>query len=405
MPKAISVTGAIVFALASYVYSEEAPSISLEELKAKADAIMKLDNVSARRDIDIVFTLVDRLLDGKQGEEAEMYLVRGLQVFPWNLKYQTRYAEMLDGQGKHEQAQDKAALVINYGETDELIERAGIILKKAPIGGFAEISALPGTGHCVVLVPLQGCDRWLIAHTRDELSSTLGIPVFIHAVTMKYPPASRDRRQSIINMIRKQIIKRMNDIQVVAGMKILGLTKEDLNKETNALKLIRQLLQSSSPDTIAQFEAKLADSIGKDPQWNADQLQTTLSRAVDHYRRKNIAYLGITPVDIYAEDFNYLFGWAKSSCGIMSYRRFTADFNAENPNQERLVKRTLMQCLSSVGIIYGLERCTDPTCARAYPNSLEEHDAKTGQLCAECRNGFQTIFEQDKSSMRGKPRQ
>jgi len=115
---------------------------------------------------------------------------------------------------------------------------------------------------------------------------------------------------------------------------------------------------------------------------------------VKPYRRKNVAYLGITSVDIYAKDYNFLFGWANRSGGIMSYRRFTAAFNNDIPNQDRLIKRTLMQCLSSVGHIYGIKRCTNPTCARAYPNSLSEHDAKNGTLCSECENGFRIKFEQ-----------
>ncbi len=116
------------------------------------------------------------------------------------------------------------------------------------------------------------------------------------------------------------------------------------------------------------------------------------------YRRKNVAYLGITSVDIYARDYNFLFGWANRLCGIMSYCRFTADFNDDIPNQERLVKRALMQSQSSVGLIYGLKRCTDPTCARAYPNSLSEHDAKKGTLCSECRKNFRTTFGQQNKS-------
>jgi predicted Zn-dependent protease len=36
----------------------------------------------------------------------------------------------------------------------------------------------------------------------------------------------------------------------------------------------------------------------------------------------------------------------------------------------------------------GVPRCIDPMCARAYPASLEEHDAKGDKLCEVCRAGF-----------------
>lgn len=113
-----------------------------------------------------------------------------------------------------------------------------------------------------------------------------------------------------------------------------------------------------------------------------------LFKAVKPFHRKKVGYLGVTSLDIYAKDYNFLFGWASPSGGIMSYHRFKADFNDEIPNKERLVKRTIMQSLSSAGYIFGVERCTAPTCARAYPHSLAEHDAKDAKLCPACRNGF-----------------
>lgn len=394
MSKILSVMLTLVFTLTSWVFSEELQSTSLKELRAQADEVLRLSNVSARKDIDVVFKLVDQLLEENQQEDAEKYIAQGLEHFPWNLKYQMTYAEMLAKKGKQGNAEEKAALVFQYGETEELIQRARKLLNKDPLPQFAEISSLPGTAHCVALVPFQECDNWLIARIKEELSTTLGIPVYIQTINTKYPPSSRDRRQDTLNRLRKEFMKNMDDIQVADGMKKLDLTKRDLEEEGNVLKLMKYLLRSSGAEAIAQFDAYLEDSIGKDPQWNADQLQTSLFRAVKPYRRRNVAYLGITSVDIYAKDYNFLFGWANRSGGIMSYHRFTAAFNNDIPNQDRLIKRTLMQCLSSVGHIYGIKRCTNPTCARAYPNSLAEHDAKKGTLCSECTNGFKTKFEQ-----------
>ncbi len=392
MSRAITLVLVLVFTLTAYAFSEQAPLIPLEELRRQADDVLRQPNVSARKDIEVVFKLVDRLFAEKQQEDAEKYLVKGLEHFPWNLKYQMVYAEMLSKKGQQKKAEERAALVLKYAETDELIEWARKILRKGLLAKFAVISTLPGVDYCVVLVPFQGCDRWLIARIKDELSHTLRIPVLIQTIHTRYPPSSRDRRQAIINRLRKELIEKMNDIQVADGMKSLGLAKEDLKEDDNVVRLMKYLLQRSGAEPIARFEVLINDSTGKDPQWDADQLQDTLFQAVAPYRRKNVAYLGITPVDMYARDYNFLFGWANTSGGIMSYRRFTADFNDELPNQDRLIKRTFMQSLASVGHIYGIKRCTNPTCARAYPNSLPEHDAKEGKLCSECSNGFKTKF-------------
>jgi predicted Zn-dependent protease len=52
----------------------------------------------------------------------------------------------------------------------------------------------------------------------------------------------------------------------------------------------------------------------------------------------------------------------------------------------------LKQALSSTGLLFGLQRCINPTCARAYANGLTEHDAKQPKLCAACDEAFAKRF-------------
>lgn len=47
--------------------------------------------------------------------------------------------------------------------------------------------------------------------------------------------------------------------------------------------------------------------------------------------------------------------------------------------------------------MFGIQCCTDPTCARAYPHSLEEHDAKSEALCPACQHGFDTKLRRKKA--------
>jgi len=394
MSKKVLLILTLAIILTPVVFSREIQTNSPSMLRVQADKVLAQTNVSARADIDVVFKLIDRLLEEKQFDDAEKYIVKGLEHFPWNLKYQMIYAELLANSGRREKAEEKATLVFKYGETGELIERARKLLNKDPLPEFAKFSTLPGTNHCVVLVPLQDCDKWLIVRIKEELSATLGIPIYIQTIDMKYPAFSRDRRNIILDQIKQRVIKEIDDSQINYAMKALNLTRKDLDKEDNVIKLMKYMLRSYDAKALKEFEVALEESKGKDPQWNADQLQTMLSVTITPYRRKNVAYLGVTSEDIYARDYNFLFGWANRLCGIMSYRRFTADFNDETPNQERLIKRTVMQSLSSIGLIYGLKRCTNPTCARAYPHSLSEHDAKDGTLCPECRSRFRKIFGQ-----------
>jgi predicted Zn-dependent protease len=101
-----------------------------------------------------------------------------------------------------------------------------------------------------------------------------------------------------------------------------------------------------------------------------------------------LGILGITREDIYENDYNFLFGWAYKKLGVMSYARFALG----NPTREQFEKRVVMQGLSSIGLVIGIPRPTNPNCARAYPNSLEEHDRKEDKLCEECRANLRQLY-------------
>src|SRR5206468_9105996 len=114
-------------------------------------------------------------------------------------------------------------------------------------------------------------------------------------------------------------------------------------------------------------------------------------KAVDGSGR---GYLGMTDMDLYSNESRYVFGLAAMglNCGIFSYRRYTSALLDEPPNRARLRERTLKQALSSVGLLFGLQRCTEPTCARAYANDLAEHDSKQPKLCVACNEAFAKRF-------------
>lgn len=362
---------------------------SLDYLQREADSILSQPNVTARRDINIVFELVDKLIEKNKRENAEQYLIKGLEINPWNLKYQILHAKILADKGYRDRAKEKAELVLEHSEKEELIQDALFLVGKPPLPNFEKIHYLAGTDYRVVLVPMQECEKWLILQLKDKISASLGIPVQIQTIKVVYPPYRRDQRGATLNVIRRNIKKEISNQDIAKALKRLNLSEQDLADEKKLLTFLRYIMPVTQ---WIDFEKKLEESKDKYPQWDASELQTVLFQAVKHYRRNNIAYLGVTSADIYAMDYNFLFGWAYDEGGVISYHRFSADFNHEVPNQARLIKRTYMQALSSIGFVYGIKRCTNPMCARAYPHSLAEHDAKLGTLCPECKKGFKKLF-------------
>jgi len=69
MPKAMYVLLMVTVALVGNpILSLGEQASELDQLRQKADAVLAQSNVSARRDIGIVFELVDRLLEEDQSE-------------------------------------------------------------------------------------------------------------------------------------------------------------------------------------------------------------------------------------------------------------------------------------------------------------------------------------------------
>jgi predicted Zn-dependent protease len=394
MYRKISLISLILLQITSVVCAQEESRPTIQELKEQADAVLGRSNVSARRDIDVVFELADRLLEIQETDSAEGYLYKGLQHDPWDLEHQIVYANLLEAKGEVGVSVEKARFVLQYAECEAVIDKAKQLLGIPLTSDFQNIQRLPEANYSVVLVPLQNCEKWLISKLKADISHTLGVPVYIQKVTAQYPEPSRDLRGQLLNRIRRQIEKEgLKDPQLASAMKELNLNQADLRNDTNIIRLMERLLAASGGTAIERFQSNLKDAEGKNPQWSAAGLQAVLFKSVAPYRGQKIAYLGITSEDIYEKDYNFLFGWANPRGGVMSYHRFTAVFNDELPNQDRLIKRTKMQALSSIGHIYGIKRCTNPTCARAYPHSLSEHDAKEGTLCAQCEGGFKKLFE------------
>jgi predicted Zn-dependent protease len=183
-----------------------------------------------------------------------------------------------------------------------------------------------------------------------------------------------------------QLAEISNDMKIKA---------EDLGNDETVVDVYREaLLRSEGQDAADEFSAAMEVPAAKREQWEIADLNDHMKKAIKPYRKKKIGYMGVANADAFSGKSNFIFGIAENKrySSMITYRRFTADFNEEPPNPDRLVERTLKQALSSTGFMFGVRRCSDPTCARAYPHNLAEHDAKKVHLCSRCRNGLAKAF-------------
>ncbi len=177
-----------------------------------------------------------------------------------------------------------------------------------------------------------------------------------------------------------------------------SLTSDDLEDDENIVRVFTTIARKHGGGRKAkEFAAMIARLRNSPKQWDAADLMTVLENAVKSYRRPRARFLGITRKDMFSEGSSFLFGQTKhGKCGIVAYGRFLADFHDEPPRRSRLLRRTVTQCLSSTGFLFRVKRCGDPTCARAYPHSVAEHDIKEERLCPDCKKGFDKAFGRDK---------
>ena len=374
---------------------------TLDELREKAAKVMALrDNVAARGRIREVWNLVDRLDQLGKTKEMSKYLEFGLKHDPWALKYQLLYAKILKSKGQQYKATEKAELVANYAETDDLINGAYALLGKKPIPKIPPISTIEADDYALIIVPIGEVDTWLLWRLERSLHEVLGIPVYIKDASIPLPTPKRNRLKQFIDLNRRVMaFNKMMAADIKEILAELNLDEKALEKDEIVIKVMRILAEKKGGEkAVQEYEQFLKRAEQMDRQWDMSDLLKNIRKAIYPYKKSKIGFLGVAKVDVFSHNTNYVFGTGVrgKQYGIISYCRFTTDFNNDPPNSDRLYQRTLKQAISTTGNMYGLPRCTSPICVRAYPNNLAEHDAKSAVLCQTCKEGFQKIFHAKK---------
>lgn len=368
------------------------PAIS--ELRTRVDNLLaSRDSVTIRHGVADVFALADRLLAAGQQDDAMRYLSAGLKHNAWALDYQMRYAEIAGQRGEPEVAGEKAGLVREHTERDDLFVRAQKVLGQPPLPPVLPMQEIQDNTTTLVLVPVGPADRCVLNDLSQDLGRFLRVPVIVRDAGVRLPEYARDPVAVYLANIRTNLIHEMKtDIRLALFFKRKGINEATLRADEGVITACRHLsFQSGGTNALARFDAGLRDLRKVPRQWDMDKMLQSLQAAVQPYLTRSTCFIGVANLDAFAGQSNYLFGTAQNNGhhGMIAYRRFTAEFNRENESRRRLVDRALKQVLSSFGFMLGVQRCSTPTCARAYPHNLAEHDAKSSRLCPACRAGFE----------------
>src|SRR5512133_1070259 len=99
--------------------------------------------------------------------------------------------------------------------------------------------------------------------------------------------------------------------------------------------------------------------------------------------------LGVTDRDLFIPILTYVFGEAQlgGRAAVVSLARLGEDVELVGP--QLLVERLAKEAVHEVGHVFGLLHCDVEGCVMGRSPAVREVDAKTAELCGECRAGLE----------------
>jgi archaemetzincin len=151
--------------------------------------------------------------------------------------------------------------------------------------------------------------------------------------------------------------------------------KEGINKELKA--------------DVHQVEKEVPlPPVAYDPRRRQYRAEAFLPLLTPYRPGDNGLVLGVTLVDLFVPELNFVFGLADSrqKCAIISLARLQPEFYGLPGNPQLFKERALKEALHELGHLSGLGHCPHPACVMFFSNSLADTDRKGPGFCPECRS-------------------
>ena len=304
---------------------------------------------------------------------------------------QLNYAHTLSAQGDLQRAASVASMVAQTTETASPLRDSRELADITPPEGIPLLPDSAFDQPVIALVRVGFVDEWILSQAGQRLQDTLGTPVYLTDKIVQLPPFHRSFFQRWAGQLKENVVWDHPFVQ--RQMRELSIKSRETATLDETLELLARIsMAQGQGDPRDSFPELKRQAQAQDQQWDAAQLWGNVKQLAA--KRKNVIYIGVTQVDIYTGDNNFVFGLADIGAGyaLVSTRRFEAQFNGERENQQRFLDRLHKQLLSSVGFAFGIQRPTDPRSARSYPKGLADHDLKGTWLAREDLEAFEKVL-------------
>ena len=138
---------------------------------------------------------------------------------------------------------------------------------------------------------------------------------------------------------------------------------------------------------VTQVEKVTVPSGAYDPRRRQYRAEAFLPLLTPYRTGDKRLVLGVTGVDLFVPELNFVFGLADSlhKWAIISTARLQPEFYGLPSNPQLIKKRALKEAIHELGHLLGLGHCPNPACVMFFSNSLGDTDRKGPSFCPECR--------------------
>lgn len=112
-------------------------------------------------------------------------------------------------------------------------------------------------------------------------------------------------------------------------------------------------------------------------------LADTLIEELYPLRKKGSYLLGVTAVNLYATDKNFVFGEASPMMETAVISLYL--LGGPGVSKELLLERAVKEAVHEVGHLMGMDHCDNGQCVMHFSGSLIDTDVKNNYFCANCR--------------------